>query len=375
MPEDPKPYTSHLLGPQLDKLQHFPDGTVEHVDHPAHAKPGIHVFPDRLHVVTMLENPIRWRSRYQNYWTFQKHVEQAGAILYTAEVAFGGRDFEITDPNNPRHLQLRTNSEVWHKEQALNLMVQRLPSDWKYVAWIDADVAFARPDWSQECLHLLQRWDIIQMFSEVHNLGPDYGILTNRGSFMWNYVHNREAPHHPDFAKHPLGAIPTAPNPGYSGVGKGKWQHTGFAWAARRSAWDIMGGLIDFAILGSGDYHCATALIGNVDLSLNQFFPPRYRELCHIWQDRVRPIKNNPQGGVGYMPGAILHHFHGTTKNRSYNDRWKLLSRTGFNPDLDLKRDSQGLWILTGRSSELRDGLRAYNEMRLEDNVSVEGML
>ena len=78
------------------------------IDHPSQARPGIHVFPDRLHVVTMLENPLRWRSRYWNYWMFERECEAAGAILYTAEVAFGERHFEVTQAGNPRHLQLRT---------------------------------------------------------------------------------------------------------------------------------------------------------------------------------------------------------------------------------------------------------------------------
>jgi hypothetical protein len=36
------------------------------------------------------------------------------------------------------------------------------------------------------------------------------------------------------------------------------------------------------------------------------------------------------------------------------------LRRTGFDPDLDLKRDWQGLCQLTDRNRALRDGLRAY---------------
>ena len=67
------------------------------VDHPSQARPGIHALPDRLHVVTMLENPLRWHSRYWNYWMFERECEAAGAILYTAEVAFGERHFEVTE--------------------------------------------------------------------------------------------------------------------------------------------------------------------------------------------------------------------------------------------------------------------------------------
>lgn len=356
----------------FDKLAHFPPESAPYLDHPSHAKPGIHAYPDRLYVVTMLENPMRWRSRYQNYWGWEQHVINAGAIPYTVEVAFGGRAFEVTDPHNPHHLQLRTKCEMWHKENALNLMVARLPADWKYVAWIDADIQFARADWAQETLHLLQHYDVLQMFSQVQNLGPRFDVLTNRGSFMWNYIENRTAPHHPEFNK---------PNIDIGGGGSymagagGKWNHTGFAWAARKSAWDSFGGLMDHAILGSADYHMATAFIGRVELSLNKDFPKRYTELCHHWQERAKPVADNPNGGVGYMPGAILHSFHGTTANRSYRDRWKLLSRTNFNPDTDMRRDHQGLWQLSGRSPELRDGLRAYNRMRDEDSPVTEGML
>jgi hypothetical protein len=358
-----------MPGQDKPRLTHFAPGSSEFIDKASQARPGIQVFPDRLYVLTMLENPLRWRSRYANYHVFADAVEAAGAVLLTAEVALGARRFEITEPGNPHHLQLRSRCEIWHKENVLNLLAQRLPEDARCIATIDADVVFARADWAQETLHLLQHYDVLQMFSQVYNLGPRQEVLTTRGAFMWNHVENRHAPHHPEFNR------PLEANPGYSGAGNGRWNHTGFAWAYRRSAWNTMGGLIDWAILGSGDYHMATALVGQVEKSLNRDFPPRYQELCRIWEERVRAIRENPNGGVGYMPGAILHHFHGTTANRAYKDRWRLLARTQYNPDLDLKRDHQGLWQLTARSPELRDGLRAYARMRDEDSPVTAGML
>jgi hypothetical protein len=66
---------------------------------------------------------------------------------------------------------------------------------------------------------------------------------------------------------------------------------------------------------------------------------------------------------------------HGSTINRAYNQRWKLLGRTGFDPDLDLKRDWQGLWQLTDHNPELRDGLRAYARLRDEDSPDTRGMI
>ena len=171
------------------KLQHHARcGCASCIDHPSQARPGIHVLPEKLYVVTMLENPLRWRSRYWNYWMFERQCEAAGAILYTAEVAFGARHFEVTQADHPRHLQLRTKDEIWHKENALNLMIQRLPAEAKYIAWIDSDVTFARPDWAQETLQLLQHYDVLQMFSHAQDVGPNYEPLTTTPEFLYKWV-------------------------------------------------------------------------------------------------------------------------------------------------------------------------------------------
>src|SRR3954466_3874591 len=103
---------------------------------------------DPLYVVTPVFNACRFRSRWKLYEDFVRMVEHSGAILYTVEVAFGDRDFVVTQPDNPRHLQLRTWHEIWLKEHSINLLVERLPRDWKYCAWVDADVFFSRYDWA-----------------------------------------------------------------------------------------------------------------------------------------------------------------------------------------------------------------------------------
>jgi hypothetical protein len=125
-----------------------------------------------------------------------------------------------------------------------------------------------------------------------------------------------------------------------------------------------LGGLIDWAILGSADWHMATALVGTVRRSLQSGFSQRYIDLCLQWQNRAEGlIRRN----VGYMSGTMLHYFHGRKAGRNYDQRWKFLVRAGFDPDLDLKRDWQGVWQLTERNIMLRDGLRAYARMRQED--------
>lgn len=349
--------------------EHFPECCIDYITDPSHCRPGIHALHDRLYVVTMVSNPLRFRSKYWNYYTFQNMVEKSGAILYTAEVAYGDREFEITDPNNPRHLQLRSKHEVWLKENALNLVINRLPSDWKYVAWIDADVQFTRPDWIQETIQLLQHYDFLQMFSHAQDLGVNYEPLITTPGFVYGKLTEDTIPdsdHESVNDHYYYGLIMKI---GEKLVGW-KYRHPGFCWACRRDAYDKVGGLIDWAILGSGDYIMAQALWGQVDRALNSGYTESYKRLCKIWEDRaLLHIRKN----IGYMPGTVNHYFHGDKKARNYDNRWKLLVDTKFDPLIDIKRDSQGLWQLVDtldgqRSIELRDGLRKYARLRCEDS-------
>ncbi|WP_205249362.1 hypothetical protein, partial [Escherichia coli] len=91
--------------------------------------------------------PVRYKSRYDLYKKFEKYVKDSGAILYTTEMAFGDRPFEITEANNHQHIQVRSFHELWHKENMLILAIANLPADWEYVAWVDADIVFSRRDW------------------------------------------------------------------------------------------------------------------------------------------------------------------------------------------------------------------------------------
>lgn len=340
-------------------LQHFPKTELKH---PSHAVIGITPLPDKLYVVTMLSNPLRWRSRYRNYWSFQRHVQDAGAELYTVEVAYGDRPFEITQADDPRDIQLRTADELWHKENAINLAIQRLPADAKYVAWIDADVTFQRPDWAQETMHLLQHYDFIQMFSHAHDINSSHAVVTTHTGFMFQYLNSLVTP-----------GVSMARPPddygsgGYSGAGPGPqgYWHPGFAWAARREALNKVGMLIDFAILGSADWHMARALIGTASGTLQRGLHRNYVDSVMEWERRAElHIRRN----VGYMDGSVYHSYHGKKEHRHYNTRWKFLTQSKFNPSSDIKKDWQGLWQLKEDNPMLRDGLRVYNRMRHEDS-------
>jgi hypothetical protein len=202
-----------------------------------------------LYVVTPIVNPSRYRSRYTLYRNFEKHITDIGAVLYTVEAAYGDRDFAITDATNPRHIRLRTNHELWHKENLISVGVSRLPADWRYVAWIDADVQFARPDIVAETVQQLQHFSVVQMFAHATDLGPRHEPLRSFQGFIAQWMRQ-------------IGQAPGTT------AQYGAW-HPGYAWACRRDAWDHLGGLIDFAIVGSADRYMACGLIGEMARSLS----------------------------------------------------------------------------------------------------------
>jgi hypothetical protein len=300
-----------------------------------------------FYVVAVISNPVRYQSRYDLYFDFMRHMHESGVKVMTVELQLGERQFQVTHENNPMHIQLRTNDEIWHKENMINIGISKLPSSWKYCAWIDCDIAFvSNKDWALETVQQLQHYQFVQMFQNAIDLGPKGELIQSHNGFMWSYLDGK-----------PFGK-------GYT-----HW-HPGFAWAARREAINHVGGLLDIGILGSGDHHMALSMIGRADVSFPSQFGYSSEYVRHImrWQSRCEKlIKRN----VGYVSGTIVHHWHGRKKDRRYRERWQILIENNYDPEIDLKRDAQGLYSLASDNIALRDDIRQYFRVRNEDSIDI----
>ncbi len=95
---------------------------------------------------------------------------------------------------------------------------------------------------------------------------------------------------------------------------------------------------------------------------------PGYLESVLIWEKRADACI---RGHLGYVPGALYHGWHGRKKDRGYKERWEILREEHYDPELDLKRDWQGLWQLTDRSPRLRRACQDYFTQRNEDTVEL----
>lgn len=322
-----------------------------------------------LYVITPVFNPQRYRARWKHYKNFEKYVLDSGAHLVTIEATFGQREDSIVDEVHPNHtvIHIRTSQEIWLKENMINIAISRLPPTWKYVAWVDSDITWARPDWVGETIQELQHYKFVQMFTEAIDLNYDWdGFKTHKG-FVWCYKH--QPPTEGYGIPNQLGrTIPSKPLEDYitDQGGLGYW-HPGYCWAARREAIESVGGLIDWGILGGGDTFMAYALIG----ALNQRTMPNSLgasgvRLLKEWQNRAEKyIRRN----IGYVKGTILHHWHGSKKDRAYYDRGVILTDAKFDPEVDLYRDSQMAYQINPENILLRDGAQAYFRQRQEDGI------
>jgi len=322
----------------------------------------------KLHVVTALFNPWRYKSRKILYDAFRTYTRYIGhSHLYAGELAFGKRPFEfttahdhVTDDGETIEFQWRTTCELWHKERMLNRLIQELPNDWEYVAWVDADLQFTRPDWALETVHMLQHYPVVQLFSHSQNLGPKYEVLKDkppRHGFVYAWRHGL----------HPAENDPDANNDYYYGAFQ--FGHPGFAWAIRRDQYEKLGGLLDFSILGSGDYHMALAFIGKLEERINMTnISDGYRRQLMAWATRAKKYINC---NIGYVDGLVNHYWHGNRIDRRYSDRWQILVNNSYDPVEDLKYDANGMWQWTDRCPQLAYDCRSYMAGRHEDSIDI----
>jgi hypothetical protein len=147
----------------------------------------------------------------------------------------------------------------------------------------------------------------------------------------------------------------------YCNTGPNYW-HPGFAWACTRKAYEKMGGIYEYAILGSGDNITMLSLIQNGVKALIGTSHTEYVQSVIGYEQKVKTLR------FGYVPGLIRHYFHGSKVNRKYTDRWKILSRYEYRPDRYVRPDEEGVLIPTESCpTQLLEDIYHYFSERNED--------
>ncbi len=210
-----------------------------------------------LWAITSYFNPIGYQRRIQNYHAFRSRL---GVPLVTVELSFDGT-FQLERGDADILVQLTGRDIMWQKERLLNIAVRATPDDGKQIAWVDCDVVFAVEDWAERVSRALDRYALVHLYDERHNLSPDAPLdqLESRTASrpIRSVVHkmaNGEAVAEDFFlAGSPLTRRSTC----------------GLAWASRRELLEEHG-LYDACILGSGDRAILNAALGWFDRGRRQ---------------------------------------------------------------------------------------------------------
>jgi hypothetical protein len=298
---------------------------------------------EKLHVIVVVSNPCLFATRYILMKEFinRIEVEEKNVILYVVELAYKNQNFIITDKNNKRHLQLRTDCPLWHKENMINLGVKYLlPKNYKAFAWIDADIEFENNTWAMDTLKILNGTkDIVQLFSHCVDMAKNKLTMRVFNSAGYQYTKQNQ----------------------YCGSGDNYW-HPGYAWAITRKAYEKMGGLYEQAILGSGDNIMLHCLLKNGINSVKNRYNEDYIDSVVQYERKMKNMR------FGYTPGIIRHYYHGSKKNRFYHERWEILVKHQFSPYTDITYDDMGIIIPTPQfSEEFKQDIFNYFKSRNED--------
>ena len=298
-----------------------------------------------LHVIMVISNPCQFAKRYILAKEFKYRMEkEQNVILYIVELAYKNQQYHLTDANNKHHLQLYTETApIWHKENMINCGIRKLlPTDWKAVAWIDADIEFENSNWALDALKILNgSKDIVQLFGQCLDLDNDESVMSVWTSFGFQYMKNK--------------------NYNINNNGNNFW-HPGYAWAINREAYNKINGLYELSILGSGDNNMALSLLGHGIKSLNLNINPDYKQSIYEFQQKIQNLR------LGYIPGVIRHYFHGSKINRKYSERWQILVKHSYNPLTHITTNSDGLLIPTKECpEELLTDIMTYFLERNED--------
>jgi len=299
---------------------------------------------EKLHVIIVVSNPCLYATRYILLQDFVKRIEEEeeNVNLYVVEMIYPGQKFIVTDSKNKRHLQLRTETPIWHKENMINLGVKYLlPKTYKAFAWIDADVEFESTTWALDTLKVLNgSKDVVQLFSHCVDMDLDETNLNIFNGFGYSYSKGKK----------------------YTGKGKDYW-HPGYAWAMTRRAYEKVGGIYDKGVLGSGDCIMAMGFINQAASLHNAEYHEDYPASMMDFQQAAGKLR------LGYVPGVIRHHYHGTKQNRQYTERWKILMKHQYSPQIHLTYNEQGILVPTAAfPEEFKEDIMNYFRERKEDS-------
>lgn len=220
---------------------------------------------------------------------------------------------EISSTNNSEFYNIKNyyyvfcNSNIWHKESAINYLLRRLPVSYDKVIVTDNDLIFDDHDWFSKTTELLDKYNLVQPYEYVQYIGPKTHLI--------------DTIEIPTVKKILHGDMYYTGNPG-------------LCTAYRRDYLEFMGGLFDLALVGGGDSINIMPFISNEYIEYNIFdrvcFDKRIDLLNYIQQAKLYLKYSKLKSATFLADSLITHMYHGWRVNRQYNERYNIIKNIYF---------------------------------------------
>lgn len=306
-----------------------------------------------IYAITTYFNPCRYKTKKANFELFASRLQSVGVALIVVEMAFANDEFELR--GDYEFIRLRSNSVLWQKERLLNIAISKLPSSCTKVVWLDCDLLFEDEKWLCNTDAALERYNVVQPYSSCIRLpkghiaycGQAQDAERETESFAAVFSRNRSLAHNGVYKEH---------------------GHTGFAWAARRELLDACG-LYDVCLTGSGDHLMAHAFAGTLNSRCIPAMIGRGNRFAEHFASWSVETHRHCAGKLGYVPGRVLHLWHGSITDRRYYWRNQEFKKFDFDPERDLRCATNGLWEWAEAPESIRLWASQLFESRKEDGV------
>ena len=308
-----------------------------------------------LIAVTTYFNPLQGRLRRRNYDVFRRELDLP---LVAVEWSPEGR-FELGDDAAELLVRVSGGDLLWQKERLLNLGMARARAAWPGadLVFLDCDVIFPNPGWSERVVEALDLHAAVQCFAEVAYLPPTAPMSGSRVTLA-NTAPEQTLPSlasalvrgRPMFdpgaspsSVWPAGSIPLRGNPGMA-IALRPAALPGFRFYERN-------------VIGGGDLLLAAALAGR----LEEAFTHRVYTSAHQADLRAWAARSIAPGvGLGCVAERLMHLWHGDLRDRRYSQRNVILQQHEFDPVRDVDQDPTGGLRLASHAGALRRAVAEY---------------
>lgn len=246
-------------------------------------------------------------------------------------------DSEAQLPKSEFISTVSTKTTLWHKEALLNGLIKNLPSNFKYVLWVDADVIFTNRNWMVDAVAELQpsKNRMVQLFEYCVHLDQDEFEPSFNVEWSKTDVSNPKL-RHPKLWRS-FGANYVTTDYSYD-LNYDRHGHVGFAWGARRSVLEAMP-LYDKALIGGADHIMAHAAAGHIDHNCIRKSFTDDIDAINEWSEDFRRVIG---GRLGYVKGDLYHIWHGDVAKRQYLKRIQDFTSTAKKIT---EKDENGLYV------------------------------